>query len=496
MSSFFTRYQKGALSLTRCGIPPHSVKITKRGTAMIDIDEMTKLLEKRPLDLLVYSLKDERFLREDEMKKMDLSKDQEGFCYLCGPETCYKAARGVFRNKHRDIFPKAPSSYSYKKWFETIIDKNLENEWFLELRQALAENFTQFTKHYGLQEIEAPSIFYEEIRKELSILEKAHYEKRYSDMVLFHLRTPYDIVPFTILGNAGNVFGISLYPCDDDGTCFLRTQLNEALHMDQHTLSALSDMLSFYFEKEGENDMEIVDNPFGKENHYTSLYMANGSFMKVYLPKSIAIRALDYLKTVNLMMPEFDKSNGKLIEDNQFYDVYLDIDHPIPIVFEKDIEEDADAADLFPMIDPEVFPEARYRYATNKEWEITIRALPNYFFDSKDSVQRGHFGLVCLACDRKTGQIEMYELGECANFRLFDDLALRLEKKFKDIRIPKKIYVNTYLDFVFFPHFFGEDFLDKKVDIIPTTSDLTTDEAFEKMLEYFSMAAEEDVHKC
>ena len=308
MSSFFTWYQKGTLSLTRCGIPPHSVKIMKRGTAMIDIDEMTKLLEKRPLDLLVYSLKDERFLREDEMKKMDLSKDQEGFCYLCGPETCYKAARGVFRNKHRDIFSKAPSSYSYKKWFEAIIDKNLENEWFLELRQALAENFTQFTKHYGLQETEAPVSFYEEIRKELVTLEQAHYEKRYSDMVLFHLRTPYDIVPFTILGNAGNVFGISFYPCDDDGTCFLRTQLNEALHMDQHTLSALSDMLSFYFEKEGENDMEIVDNPFGKENHYTSLYMANGSFMKVYLPKSIAIRALDYLKKVNLLMPDFDKT--------------------------------------------------------------------------------------------------------------------------------------------------------------------------------------------
>lgn len=463
---------------------------------MIDIDEMTRLLEKRPLDLLVYSLKDERFLREDEMKKMDLSKDQEGFCYLCGPETCYKAARGVFRNKHRDIFPKAPSSYSYKKWFETIEEKNLENEWFIELRQALAENFTQFTKHYGLQETEAPASFYEEIRKELSILEKAHYEKRYSDMVLFHLRTPYDVVPFTILGNAGDVFGISFYPCDDDATCFLRAQLGEVLHMDQHTLSTLSDMLSFYFEKEGENDTEIVGNPFGNDNHYTSLYVASGSFMKVYLPKSIAIRALDYLKTVNLMMPDFDKTKGKLIEDHQFYDVYLDIDHPVPMVFEKDIDEDADAANLFPMIDPEIFSEARYRYATNKEWEMTIRSLPNYFFDSEDSVNRGHSGLVCLACDRKTGRIEMYEIGECANFHLFDDLVQRLEKKFKDIRIPKKIYVNTYLDFVFFPLFFGKDFLNKKVEIIPTTSDLVTDEAFEKMLEYFSMAAEEDVHKC
>ena len=90
----------------------------------------------------------------------------------------------------------------------------------------------------------------------------------------------------------------------------------------------------------------------------------------------------------------------------------------------------------------------------------------------------------------------MYEIGECANFRLFDDLVQRLEKKFKDIRIPKKIYVNTYLDFVFFPLFFEKDFLDKKIEIIPTTSDLATDEAFEKMLECLSMAAEEDVHQC
>ena len=144
---------------------------------------MTRLLEKRPLTIFVYSPK-------EEMKKMDFPIAKDDFCYFCGSESCHKTARSVFRNKHRDIFPKAPSSYSYKKWFETIEEKNLENEWFLELRQALAENFAQFTKHYGLQETEAPSIFYEEIRKELFILEKAHYEKRYSDMVLFSPQDP------------------------------------------------------------------------------------------------------------------------------------------------------------------------------------------------------------------------------------------------------------------------------------------------------------------
>lgn len=458
---------------------------------MIDIDEITRLLERRPLDTLVYSLDDERFLTTEETIGMDLSKNEDGFCYFCGAGTCYKRARSVFRDKHRDLFPKAPSSYSYKKWFEMIEKENLEGEWFHELRQALAENVTEFVKLCGLREIEAPHHFYEDIRKELVILEKAHYEKRYCDMVLFHLRTHYEIVPFTILGNAGDTFGISFYPSDDDATSFLRVQTNDILHIDQHTLSSLSNMLSFYFEKE--NAYGITNNPYGKDNRYTSLYMTNGSFMKMYLPKSVAIRALDFLKTVNVMMSFFDKERGKEIIPDRFYDVYLDIEGKKCMIFDKDIDEDA-GGNLFPEIDPDCFPDVRYAYSSKGEWDITIRALPNYFYEKNAPKNCGHFGYVCLICDHKSGRILMNEIGEAANFRLFDDIAMRMAMKLKGILIPKKLYVDTYFDYVFFQTFFGEDFFDKKVNIIPSATYLTTDDAYNEMTNFFSNMEENDFY--
>lgn len=448
---------------------------------MIDIDQITELLERRPLDTLAYSLKEGKFFNVKET--MDPSQEDDDLCYFCGAKVCYRVARLIFREKHHDLFPNAPSSYSYKKWFETIEQKGLEEEWFLELRQALAENVTEFCKHYGLQEIEAPNRFYDDIKHELKILERTHYETRYSDMVLFHLRTYYEIVPFTILGNAGNVFGISFYPSDDDGTCFMRTQLNYALHIDQNTLSSLSNMLSFYFEKGKRED--ILDNPYGKDNHYTSLYMTNGSFMRVYLPKSVAIRALDFLKKVNLLMPLFDKTKGKEIEDNRFYDVFLDVEKTSNMVFEKDLEEDS-KINLLPEIDSCLFPDTRYAFTPKEGWDVTIRALPNYFKEIDDSPRCGHFAFICLICDHKTGHIILNELGESSDFRLFDEIIFRLERKLKDMRIPKKLYVNSYLDFVFLQSFFDEDLAKGKTEIIPSINYLATDEAFDGMIDFFS----------
>lgn len=456
---------------------------------MIDIDEIVRLLEKRPLDTLIYSADEDRFLNEEETRGFDLSLDEDGFCYFYGSSTCYKVARIVFRGKHRDIFPKAPSSYSYKKWFETIEKEHLEKEWFHELRQALAENVTEFVKHYGLREIETPRHFYDDIKKELMIFEKAHYEKRYCDMVLFHLRTHYEIVPFTILGNAGNVFGISFYPSDDEGTCFMRTQTNDILHIDQGTLSALSNMLSFYFEKDKGENFGVPYNPFGKDNRYTSLYMTNGSFMRMYLPKSVAIRALDFLKTANLLTPLFDKTRGKEIIMERFYDVYLDIDRKTSMIFDKDMEEDSRIV-LIPEINPSYFPEERYTYVSKGEWDVTIRALPNYFYEKDGSPNCGHFGFICLICDHKTGRILINEMGEAADFRLFDDLVLHMAKKLKGMLIPKKLYVDTYLDFVFFQTFFGLDYDKGEVDIIPSATYLATDDAYDKMVNFLSKAEE------
>lgn len=84
----------------------------------------------------------------------------------------------------------------------------------------------------------------------------------------------------------------------------------------------------------------------------------------------------------------------------------------------------------------------------------------------------------------------MNEMGEAANFRLFDDLVLHMAKKLKGMLIPKKLYVDTYLDFVFFQTFFGGDYDKGKVDIIPSATYLATDDAYDEMVNFLSKAEE------
>lgn len=207
---------------------------------MVDIDEMIKALIEQPSKELFYSVKEGAFL-EITGPKDKYYKDSD-ICSFCGAKVCWYDAKKVFHARHKSLFSQAPSSYSVKKWNEIIKQENLEDEWFLEFRRALASNVTEFTKLNGIQEVEATSDLYKQIREELAIYEPKHYEERYSDMVLFNIRLDYEDVPMTILGNAGNVFGVSFYPGDVEGSNFLLIQNQERLGLDGETTNSISNI--------------------------------------------------------------------------------------------------------------------------------------------------------------------------------------------------------------------------------------------------------------
>ncbi len=454
---------------------------------MIDIDEAIKILLEHPSeDFLIYSKNSGKFVSLESEEARLLKKND--FYVLCDIQERYLMAKKVFRAKHKDIFPKSPSSYSFKKWDEIIEKENLKAEWFDELRSSLSESITWFSKHYGIQEVEASDDLYEQIRKELVIFEKKHYEERYSDQVFFHLKTDYEPVPMTILGNAKSVFGVSFYPSEPFGETYLLIQNKEDFNIDPETANALANMVSFYFENDESLPYEFDHNPYGESNHFTSCYLTNGNLMNSYLPKSIAIRSLSYLKEANRTMAIFDKDKHDEVKDNRFYDVYLTRNKFE--VMKKDIRKLP--YELISALGDVVFKDQELKISPTGALDATIRLLPGYFYTPGLPDRCVHFAFAALLCDHKSGYLHKPVLGEALNFRAFDSLSASLSNALKDITIPKTIYVNNYLDGLFFHAFFAPYIKAKKIKIVITMKSLKTDEAFEELASFLEHQMEEE----
>lgn len=446
---------------------------------MVDIDEIVRMLLERPNSELHYSRSQGKFIG----KITPEMEDDEDICFFLGGGCCFYDAKRTFRKKYPALFPKAPSSYSKKKWDEILKANNLEEEWFEEFRLSLAEDVKDFCCHYGVHEVEAEPPLYEGIKKELLTFEAKHYEKRYSDQVLFHILTDFEDVPMTILGNAGTIFGVSFYPGDPQGYNYALIESQERLGIDQETSNAISHLMSFYFEKSNRVVYGIADNPYGRDNHFTSCLLMNGSLMNSYLPKSTAILALHFLKRANELMEAFDGSaEAKKIKEDHFYDVCF-AEGGIPSVFEADPDFGFDGHLPYDFRDVN-FIESPLSFSKNGAWDATVRLLPGFYTESFGEERCAHFGFTALFCDHKTGYIYAHAVGEAKDLRPFDELCSALMDALQDIRLPKTIYVNNYLDAVFFDHFFAPYVDDKKVKIAVKTGDLQSDRVFES-LSYF-----------
>lgn len=453
---------------------------------MVDIDEAVKLIEKLPYDTLQYSYQNQNFYVENFGKSK--TKIGETASIECVRQVWTDAKR-AFQAKHSDLFPKAQSSYSPKRWTEIVVANHLEREWFLELRDSLAPEITNMSTHYGVLEIEAEPELYKQIKKELSALETCKYEKRYGDNILFHLCTPYERTSMTILGNAGMVTGISFYPGEYEGNAFLATISQERLALDAPTSQSLANMVSFYYDDD-DSAFAPKNNPFGKSNHFTSIYMNGGTMMRCYLPKSIALRALVYLRLAKRLLPVFDKLYG----DHTFEGLYDAIlSERTCFAFEKSDTPDL-LHDIFPDILDAYYPDhIFYETGAADSWDATLRAIPAPFDDKDEPERITHWAYVAILSDHKTGYVYTGQLGKAENFRPFDDLNEHLGEVLKDHQLPKKIYVNNFLDNLFFFGFFAHYINKKKLKIVVSKKRLLVDDAADALLEQLdSWANDED----
>ncbi len=444
---------------------------------MIDLDEITKLLVEKPHKNLYFGRKTGKIVSNP----MEIIGEEtpEDICTLFETDACWKMARKDFCKKHEDLFPLAPSSYPNKKFKEILAKEGLEKDWFYELRLALALPITQFSKRFSIPEAEATNPLYKQIKEQLAILEKQHYEKKYSDMVLFKIKTDYELVPFSILGNAGQTFGIGFYPDDYHGDVYWAIQNADTLSMDKVTMNSLIHALSFYFEKDAVGGFD--KNPFGKSGHYTSLYISKGQVENCYLPKSMAVRALSFLEAINAYFPSFHKAHGDELADGRFYNVVISEEDSW--FHEYDINVYEDGINPFRDVELTKFLDVPLKFDKDKTFSATFFAFPYTFNDTSDPDRLTYYGYGVFMCDEKTGDLVIREIGPARDEQGLNELVSCLSKSLESIKVAKKIYVNTYIDEYFFETFFRPYIEKKQMKLIVTPKTLATDHVMQVFME-------------
>ena len=453
---------------------------------MLNIDDVINRLIEHPAKELYYSISEGKFL--DRKVSGDEYEENDDLCCFCGAKKCWDTARKTFAGKHPEVFKEALPTCKVATWNSLVKEANLEKEWFLELRLALSENVTRFAGLFGIIEIEAEPELYREIKKELLLFEVKHYEKKYSDMVYFQLGADYEAVPMTILGNAGNVFGISFYPSDRYGDNFLLVQNQDRLRIDPGTANSISYMLSFYFEKDP-SEFDYLKDVFESHNHITSAYMCYGTLMRSYLPKSLAIRALNYLQSVNREMPRFVKTKQSKIKDDCFYSIILD-DGKF-LVHEMDPYKSFNGCLPYDF-DNMSFCEAPLKFKNRNAWDATVRYLPGIASPAEGEERIINLTFVAILCDHDSGYVHIHKLGQAKNFNPFDNLADGLSEELQKTTLPKTIYVNNYFDVLFFNSYF-EFLIEKgkiKIELVP--QELKSDIAFDSLTDYVQNGMDED----
>lgn len=443
---------------------------------MLDINDIVDRLIEHPSKDLYYSISEGKFL--DRKVTKDEYDSNDDLCCFRYAKKNWEAARKGFIAKHPEIFTKIPNPCHLKEWNALIKENNLEKEWFLEFRLALSEDVTMFTHAFGIEEIEAEPELYIKIKKQLKIFEAKHYEKKYSDMVLFFIGADYECVPMTILGNAGSVFGVGFYPGDEYADSYLLIRNQEDLRIDYGTANSICTMLSFYFEKKHLTNMPFKD-PYESNFHFTSSYLDSGTLMNSRLPKSIAIRGLNFLENANYEMENFVSSPESKLKDNQFYDVFLELDkfkvqksNPLNS-FEGHLPFDINDVRF---LDPEI------KFKRNGAGDITVKCLPECRIGSdKDDQRILNFTYVLILCDHQTGMILSHAIGVAKDFCPFDSLVKSFSKEIQKITVPKTLYVNNYFDFQFFNAFFAPYIEKNKAKVEVLFEELMSDAAFDSL---------------
>ncbi len=452
---------------------------------MFDIDVLTKMVDEHPLKPVFFSKEADAFIDEGEA----FSTYADAVCFWDGDRAYGKAKRN-FRERHMDLFPNIASKYSPKEWKEIIEKSGLKDEWIKELRLSVSFFATSFCCNRSIHERETDPSTYQKIREMLEKLEKAKFEERYSDKILFKVKTPYSSFTMCVLGNAKKTYGLTFYPDDPEGWSFYLLANGDSLNMDMLEAHLTLHAISFYYEK-SKASYSLTNNPYGKDNRYTSTYLCYGSLMHSLLPGSVGIMALYYLEEVYRLLLAFDKSEARaaIKSLDKYHEVKLK-DNAFAVTYIRD---------PFSKLSHDAFPPACSKdcyyddllTVNEGAFDATIRILDGFYTSDYDIDRAIHFSALAMICDHDTGKIIACVRGETGDFRPLHEVTYRLSEALKELPdIPKTIYVNGFFDELYYESFFCEYISKKKIKLKVTHKPLATDPAYEGLHEFLKVIAE------
>lgn len=374
---------------------------------------------------------------------------------------------------------------------EALIQKKGLWEQFRDLfEQALRNDIGIDLLENGVWEEEASPEQYQEIRALLEQYEAKHYEKEFSDHVVFYINDANMRrgTAFVVLGNAGDTFGISFYLGERplDGAYSLYA---ESITRDPICSGTLGTVVSFYCEKQNSYPMSKgrYVNPYGDDHAYTSIVIHEGVSHECYLGKGVARflkkaleRAMKMLDTVLAKQRLMEKKDGAVT-----YILTPNKDGVSATIDAVERSENDEHNARIPLLyyayrdgvpAPLIGNEEK---AARGNYDLSLRLAPGGVmpFEGED-VRHSQLCYLLILADRQSRKILFCPIvsdrdgtGFCAN------LCAEFEKAYgADRPLPKKVYVNCAFDADI-----AELLFNGRCQIVSTPKKTTCDDFYESM---------------
>lgn len=372
------------------------------------------------------------------------------------------------------------------EWNNAVCRANLWNEYIQLILDNELINLSDILFDENIEDEEASKEDYAAIRKLLEEYDKHNFEEHISDVAFFSASCKSEgDTNFIILGNNHGTYGIVFYRSfhglyeidsflgfgDDEWGGYELTSLG-------HTIALYSDHKTPEY-KYGSFPFK---NPWGKDNHYSSMSLSGGLRYDCYLPKHMAKAIILQLRVIiDLLTDIVDKQHNHMVVTRLTYCIiakgeseYFVADEisvrPLPFSFDKESTHYQ-----VPTLTTELkAKKGRYDFA----FHILEPLKAEGYGEDKRIYSTGY---ICILTDHKTGFL--YNPIIVAP-RHGEPICIALARAFEATQVfeglPDRIYVNRELD-ESIARFALSAFISNGTQLIATEERLKTDDAFESL---------------
>jgi len=385
----------------------------------------------------------------------------------------------MFLNENEDIKNLITENLTITR-FVNLIKKNesMFNKWIEYFKTSISFEVYHWVDDYLLDEKEAPQEYYK-IIKELFLEFMAHeYYKQIPDNQLITLSF-HDEGHVVIMGNANITYGISFYLSEEALDYFKLEHLNNASSITDFSLNKAFNIYLEINKEENPFVQKKIYNPYGEDNNVTSIYCNVGTQYNCYIPYSLALKIIRYLKMLNDKLP-------KLLKSEEFKELDIDERHEIDLcddyIFVHSLEGNFSLPEyyFYNFEEHMPYPIKKAKYIDSSlNYEISLRRATS-FVESDTDPRIINIVYILLIVNRDTGEI-VYPLMSNENV---DDPMLtiyyELEDYMKKNPMAKTIYANSLCDLTLLECFLNKFIKSGEIKLEIDDNKMLLDDVWEK----------------